>query len=236
MAEYLMAGRKRYRATITLGITTDTDDAEGRIVSQAECPSLSQEDLEATLARFVGAIQQVPPTYSAIKQGGEAVYKKARRGESVSLEPRCVQIDGITLLDWTPPQLVAEVACGPGTYMRALARDLGSTIGCGAHLSGLVRLQSGRFRLPDAISLERVEEAFAHGEETRFLHPVDEALLDLPALILSAEQARAVRHGQWISAPAGQGASRAYGPDGEFLAILEWDDERGQWHPKKVFA
>jgi tRNA pseudouridine55 synthase len=236
VAEYLMAGRKRYRARITLGITTDTDDAEGQILSTSECPSLSQDDLEAYLTRFVGSIQQVPPTYSAIKKQGEAAYKKARRGEAVSLEPRLVEIDEIVLLDWTPPQLVAEVACGPGTYMRALARDLGEAIGCGAHLSSLVRLQSGRFRLQDAISLERAEEAFAHGEEAHLLSPPDEALLHVPALILSAEQARAVRHGQWIAAPAGKGVSRAYSPDGEFLAILDWDEERGQWHPKKVFA
>jgi tRNA pseudouridine55 synthase len=236
VAEYLMAGHKRYRATITLGVRTDTDDADGQVLSQEDCPPLAVSALERVLARFVGRISQVPPVYSAIKRGGEAAYKKARRGEPVMLEPRWVDIDEFILLDWTPPHLVAEVACSSGTYVRALARDVGDAIGCGAHLSSLVRLQSGRFRLEDASSLERVADAFAHGEESYLLHPLDDALLHMPALIVTSEQAKAIRHGQRICAPAGDDLHRAYGPEGEFLAILEWDQQQGQWQPKKVFV
>ncbi len=236
VAEYLMAGRKRYRAAITMGITTVTDDAEGKVLRRAECPPLSRAELDPYLARFVGTIQQVPPDFSAIKQAGETAYRKARRGERVTLEPRPVEIEEIVVLDWTWPHLIAEVACSSGTYMRALARDLGQAVGCGAHLSSLVRLQSGRFRLQEAISLERAEEAFSRGDESSVLLPMDEALLHLPALVLSAEQAQAVRHGQAIDGRAGTGLSRAYNAEGDFLAILTWDSETGRWQPKKVFC
>jgi tRNA pseudouridine55 synthase len=235
MAEYLMAGRKRYRAVIRLGVTTNTDDAEGEVLQTAPCPALSVRDLEETLSQFTGTIQQVPPAFSAIKRGGEAAYKKARRGEPVSLEPRRVEIDEIAMVDWTAPHLTAEVACSSGTYIRALARDLGEAIGCGAHLASLVRLQSGRFRLQQATSLERIEEAFAHGEEASFLLPLDEAVLHLPALVLSSDQARAVGHGQAIDGREGAGLCRAYTAEGDFLAILAWEGKTGQWRPKKVF-
>jgi tRNA pseudouridine55 synthase len=135
------------------------------------------------------------------------------------------------------------VGCSPGTYIRSLAADLGECLGSGAFLSALVRLSSGRFALEDAVSLERLEEAFQHGHEDQYLLPLDEAFLEWPAMIVGADAARRIVHGQSISRswPAGDGIEgqplcRVYGPEGDFLAIMIHDAASGQWQPKKVFA
>lgn len=242
VAEYLMAGRKRYRATIVLGVATDTYDAEGQIVRSGGRTDFGHDEIEATLTAFVGQIEQVPPAYSAIKRQGEPAYKLARMGQQVELAPRPIEIDEIVVLDWTSPSLVVEVGCSPGTYIRALAHDLGERLGSGAHLDALVRLSSGHFALEDAVSLDRIEEAFAHGEEMRYLLPMDEALFGWPALVLGADKARRLIQGQAVEAleprsnEDGAQLWRAYSLDGEFLAIVSFDPARGRWRPHKVFA
>jgi len=241
LTEYLMAGRKRYRAVIVLGTETDTYDAEGQIVRSGGRTDFSREEIETALARFVGRIEQIPPAYSALKRGGQPLYKLARQGRPVQPEPRPVEIDEIALLAWAEPELTVEIACSPGTYIRSLAHDLGRRLGSSAYLGALVRLGSGRFRLEDAVSLERLEEAFRHGQEDRYLLPPDTALLDYPALIVGAADARRIRHGQPIAQtvePEAQedGAlARAYGPDGRFVAVMVYDAAASLWRPKKVF-
>ncbi len=242
VAEYLMAGRKRYRATIVLGTTTDTYDADGEVVREGGRTDFDREAIQGVLAFFQGRIEQVPPMYSAIKRDGQPLYKLAREGKTVQREPRPVEIHEIVLLDWTEPALIVEVACSPGTYVRSLAHDLGKKLGSGAYLATLVRLQSGRFTLEDAVSLECLEEAFEHGQEDRYLLPLDEALFDWPAIVVGADDARRIRHGQSVLGgppPGGNGRepalSRAYDLDGDFLAILSYDLEAERWRPKKVF-
>jgi tRNA pseudouridine55 synthase len=241
VAEYLMAGRKRYRAAIVLGATTDTYDADGEVIDQDGPVDFSQAEVEAALARFVGRIEQVPPMYSALKKDGQPLHKLARQGETVERAPRPVEIDEIVLLDWTPPSLIVEVACSTGTYIRSLAHDLGQRLGSGAYLGALVRLQSGQFTLEEAVSLERLEEAFEHGQGEQYLLPLDEALLDWPALIVGAEDARRIGQGQAVAGdpPSGEDGGnlcRAYSLAGDFLAIMAYDGERQLWRPKKVFA
>jgi tRNA pseudouridine55 synthase len=255
IAEYLMASPKRYRATIVLGATTDTYDVEGEILTSGGRTDWSRPEIAAALDTFVGRTWQVPPMYSALKRGGQPLYKLARQGQTVEREPRPVDIAEILLLSWTPPALTIEVACSPGTYVRTLAHDLGQRLGCGAYLSALVRLSSGQFCLEEATSLERIEEAFEHGQEDCYLLPVDEALLDWPALILGTEDAQRLTQGQPIAGqpPTGGGEGsateaspgnaspadgilgRAYGPDGGFLAIVTYQPTTALWQPKKVF-
>lgn len=240
VAEYLMASPKRYRATIVLGVATDTFDAEGKIVSEGGRTDVDREEIEAALASFTGRIEQVPPMYSALKRDGQALYRLARQGQVVERSPRPVEISEILVLDWTPPELIIEVACSPGTYVRSLAHDLGQRLGSGAHLAALVRLRSGRFTLEEAVSLERLAEAFRCGEEEKYLIPMDEALLDRPAVIVSAEQARRIAQGQGIHLNAPPSVEdgtlcRGYGPDGEFLAIMAYDAGACEWRPHKVF-
>jgi tRNA pseudouridine55 synthase len=241
VAEYLMAGRKRYRAVVVLGVETDTYDVDGEVISSGGRIDVSQQEIEAALAGFVGQIEQVPPMYSALKRDGQPLYKLARQGVVVERKPRPVEIDEILLLDWAPPSLIVEVACSPGTYVRSLAHDLGCQLGSAAHLASLVRLSSGRFTLEDAVSLELLEEVFQHGQEERHLLSLDEALLDWPAMIVGAEDARRIGHGRAIegeSLPDGAETAlwRAYSLDGDFLAIMVYHPESERWRPKKVFA
>lgn len=242
VAEYLMAGQKRYRATIALGTATDTYDAMGRVTCSGGRTDFSRTEIEAALTRFVGHIEQVPPMYSALKQEGQPLYRLARQGQTVERQPREVAIEQIELLDWTAPSLTLDVTCSPGTYVRSLAHDLGEHLGSGAILTALVRLASGRFTLREAVSLDRLEEAFQHNEHDRYLMPLDEALLDWPAMIVGAEGARQIVHGQAV--PGGPSANngdevrlcRAYSLDGDFLAIMSYNAPSGDWHPRKVFA
>jgi len=243
VAEYLMASDKVYRAQIRLGVSTDTHDAEGEVTATAEVEVGEEEGwrVRKTLAAFVGPIQQVPPMYSALKRNGIPLYKLARQGITVEREPRSVVIHDIDLLRWTSPLLTIRVKCSPGTYIRALARDLGQKLGCGAHLQSLARLASGHFALEEAVSLDELAEAFAQGNYQEFIHPLDEALLNFDSMVVDAQTEKCIRHGQQIEAPLDCGGGerakfrRAYSEKGELLAILRHDPQTGHWQPKKVF-
>jgi len=235
VAEYLMASDKRYRATIHLGVRTSTDDAEGEVLSSQEV-QVSEGEVQAVLQEFVGRIQQVPPMYSALKRGGKRLYQLARQGITVERPPRPVTIHRIEWVKWDPPRFTIDVTCSPGTYIRALARDIGERLGCGAHLAALVRLASGHFTLDEAVTLEQVAEAFAAGRGEELLLPLDEALRDWPAVTVDAETARRIGHGQAVALPmSSEGRCRAYGPDGQLLALLEYNGQKGLWQPRKVF-
>jgi len=234
VTEYLMESPKVYRAQVRLGVTTETADAEGRVISRFDPRGISLQGIESALASFQGRIKQVPPIYSALKKEGVPFYRLARQGVAVEPTSREVEIYRLVVLDWISPFLEIEVTCSPGTYIRALARDLGERLGCGAHLSSLTRLACGRFTLEEAAPLQKVEEAFQGGFWGRLTHPIDEALRQFEALILDREEERRVRHGQSISMePAKTPFLRAYSTSGEFVALLAF--EEGLWRPEKVF-
>ena len=216
VAEYLMASDKVYRAQIRLGVSTDTHDAEGEVTATAEV-DVSEEEVRKALASFVGSIQQIPPMYSALKREGVPLYKLARQGITVEREPRSVKIHSIELLEWNPPLLTIQVKCSPGTYIRALARDLGQRLDCGAHLQSLTRLASGHFTLEKAVSLDELAEAFAQGSWQEIIHPMDEALLDFEPMVVDAQTEKRIRHGQQVEAsplppPASGGRGRKRPP------------------------
>jgi tRNA pseudouridine55 synthase len=238
VVEYLMASDKVYRAQIRLGVSTDTHDAEGEVTATAEV-DISEEEgwrVREALASFVGSIQQVPPMYSALKREGVPLYKLARQGIIVEREPRSIEIHNIKLLRWTPPLLTIRVSCSPGTYIRALARDLGQKLGCGAHLHSLTRLASGHFTLEKAVSLDELAEAFEQGNWQEHIHPLDEALLDFEPMIVDAQAEKRIHHGQQVNGPDSPGLRRAYAQTGEFIAILKHDPQTGLWQPQKVFT
>ncbi|MBN1659085.1 MAG: tRNA pseudouridine(55) synthase TruB [Anaerolineae bacterium] len=251
VSEYLMAGRKRYRATLVFGSETDTYDADGEVMRSGTRTDFRREEIEVALAAFRGPIKQVPPVYSALKRDGRPLHRLAREGKArgelaVVPHPRPVEIDAVEILAWTEPELILEITCSPGTYIRSLAHDLGHALNSSAYLGALVRLQSGHFTLHDAVSLERLEEAFRHGEEGRYLLPIDEAVLDWPALVLNDEQTHRLVQGGAVPGdrPGGEDAApghartlaRAYSLDGEFLALVIYQPDSGEWQPKKVFA
>jgi tRNA pseudouridine55 synthase len=239
VTEYLMASPKTYDAAIRLGVTTTTDDAEGEITAQSQV-EVPYTEIVRTVQQFVGRIEQVPPVYSALKRGGQPLYKLARRGQVPELLPRLVEIHALQVKEWSPPVLHVQVRCGPGTYIRALARDLGQSLGCGAHLASLRRMASGRFTVEQAISPQRIETAFASGTAAELLSPIDAAVADLPALYLDAATSLRLVAGQPIVGDAGLVAAgplaRAYAPDRQFIAIVAWDPQMTGWRPRKVFA
>ena len=240
--EYMVPHRKQYQATIQFGVTTDTLDADGQIIAQQDPSALTETQLRQILPAFLGNIQQRPPVYAAIKKQGQPLYKLARAGQPVEADPRPVTIYALDWLAWQPPNLTLDVTCSSGTYIRALARDLGQAAQTGAHLIELTRTASGDWPLDAAVSLETLTAAVAQDASAaweKYLHPPDRAVTHLPALHLTEAEAQQVIYGRQLSVEAdfpGHDVARAYDPSGNFLALLtrvQPDDKL--WRPKKVF-
>jgi tRNA pseudouridine55 synthase len=240
VAEFLMDEPKTYHADARLGITTDTFDAEGEIV--AELPvGVDRDEVEEALEHFRGSIGQTPPMYSAVKYRGKPLYRLARRGVEVERASRRVEIHRLELVRWDPPTCTLEVRCSAGTYVRVLVHDLGQTLGCGAHVTGLTRLASGNFRLEDSATLGQFAQMAKERRWSELLCPVDEALADqFPALHLDADAAWRFCSGQAIESSdrtaEDGGLVRVYGPEGRFLALASYDADGGNWRPRKVFV
>jgi tRNA pseudouridine55 synthase len=232
LSEYAMASTKQYRAQIILGATTETYDAEGEIVTTSDASSVTREQVEAALNEFTGEIEQFPPMYSAVKQGGRRLYQMARAGEVIERQLRQVRIHALEISTWSPPQFTLEVTCGAGTYIRSLAHDLGQRLGVGAYLNGLIRTASGSFRLENAVALDAL---LAAENWQSYLLPPDTAVSHLPALHLDAVAADHIRHGRPVSINDGSSAplARAYDPEENLIAILRADGSL--WRPHKVF-
>ena len=195
LSEYVSASDKRYQAIIRLGSSTDTYDSEGEFTKTDQPVDVTPEEFEKVLQSFVGEIEQTPPQYSAVKVGGRKAYEMARKGEEVELEPRIIQVHHLEVLEWALPEVVVDVHCSSGTYVRSLANDLGEILGCGAYLVGLRRTKSGRFSLRDAVPLRKLQEAFRDGSWYQYLIPAAEALGDWPAVELDPDEVQDVRHG-----------------------------------------
>jgi tRNA pseudouridine55 synthase len=236
LSEYVSASDKRYQATLRLGASTNTYDAEGQVTSYANISSISEEYFEDLLKNFVGEIEQVPPPYSAVKVKGRKAYEMARKGEKVELKPRKINVYSLELLEWAPPEAVLDVYCSSGTYVRSLAHDLGNELGTGSHLIGLRRTKSGQFTLRDAVPLRQLQDSFIAGEWYRYLIPASEALADWPMVELDGDLVEKVRHGHRIPAEAGsEGLVRGVSDQGDLVAILEFKEADQEWQPKKVF-
>jgi len=235
VADFVHEWPKTYLATITFGFTSDTGDREGTISPSGNPATITRARIEAALPAFTGHIDQVPPLYSALKQGGEALYRKARRGEHVERQARPVEIYAIRLLDYDPASAVArlEVSSGRGMYVRSLAHDLGSALGTGAYLSALTRTAVGPLTVGDAVPMATLT-ATAEGW-TRWLLPMDMPLRSWPAIELDAAGVAAIRRGQAVPAPSGTaGRYRLLGPDGDLLAWGEADATM-RIQPRAVF-
>ena len=232
LSEYAMQSKKQYRATVHLGIETDTYDAEGQTVATHDAAHITQEQVEASLAEFQGAIQQMPPMYSAIKKDGKKLYELARQGKTIELEARPVTLYSIDLVEWNAPQFVIDVTCSPGTYIRSLAHDIGQKLGVGAHLAALERTRSGGFSVDNAVALDTLLTA---DDWQQYLIPPKIALSDWQSIELTQEQINEIQVGRFIANDANleESAIMAYMPDGHLLAVLE---NRGNLlKPNKVF-
>ncbi|MDP1652111.1 MAG: tRNA pseudouridine(55) synthase TruB [Rhodocyclaceae bacterium] len=221
-ASELLDADKTYWATVRLGIVTDTADAEGRVLATYPVTA-TEADVCAVLDRFVGEIEQVPPMYSALKRDGTPLYELARQGIEVERTPRKVTIHALDLLAWRGDTFDLAVDCSKGTYVRTLAADIGSALGCGAHLAALRRIRVGTLGLAQATTLESIE-ATPVAERDSLLLPPDALLADLPAASLSEQEAACLLHGQPIRWNPVTGApscrSRLFGPQG-FIGLGE---------------
>jgi len=236
---FAVEGRKAYRFTVRFGAETDTDDTEGKVTETSDRRPTAAE-IEAVLPQFTGAISQVPPRYSALKVEGARAYDLARNEEEFELAPRVVTVDRLRLVDLPDPDHgVLEAECGKGTYVRALARDLGRALGCLGHVSALRRTRVGSFTEAEAVTLEEVEAAAQESREAALplLRPVETALQDLPALNLSSADAARLRQGQAVLL-RGRDAPIMTGPvyavsKGALVALGEVAE--GEFRPRRIF-
>ncbi len=260
LVEYYQGHDKTYEARVTLGRATDTYDAVGRTVAQVPVPSLTDADVEAALVAFRGRTTQIPPVYSALKQGGESLHRKARRGEAVNVAPREVTIHQLKLLSYAPPATISlRIRCSAGAYVRSLAHALGQALDTAGHLSYLRRLEAGPFSVADASDLPAIESAAAAGRLAELLLAPD-AGLGMPRLTVSEEEQLRLGYGQKIyqsRAPAAHeptlsnscsseggrrgGLAAAYDHRGRFLGIAraraaEGNGDGTVWKAEKWLA
>lgn len=237
VSAWLLDADKTYRVTARLGEATDTGDADGEITAQADVPALSPEQWEEVLSRFVGETEQVPPMYSALKQGGKRLYELARRGEVVERPARRIRIEWIRLLEAHGRRLVFRVQCSKGTYVRTLVEDIAKAAGTVAHTASLHRESVGDFRPADMLDLGQLEKLAEAGPEAlrERLLAVDAALSGWPARRLPPEAARRFVEGQPVAAdgtgPAGP--VRVYADGDGFLGIGEFAAD-GRLAPRRI--
>lgn len=239
VSRFLLDADKRYQAVFRLGVSTTTGDSEGEVV-ETRPVTVGRREVEAAIAHFRGEIEQIPPMYSAIKQGGQPLYKLAREGIVVERAPRQVTIYDYRLLDIEGDRITVDIRCSKGTYVRSLAHDLGELLGCGAHVSELRRTEMGGFVIGETVSLAEFERLAGPVERAAHLIPADQALRALPEVILSTHAAYYFRQGQpvvgrplpavgaWVKVyeEAGDGAHR-------FLGMGEVDDN-AQVAPRRL--
>ncbi len=222
VAGLLLGSRKAYDAEAVLGVVTDTDDADGAVLRVRDVPPLDEDAIRAAMRPLAGRIAQRAPIYSALKQGGEPLYAKARRGESIEAPVREVEVHRFELLGRDGPRLSLRVECGSGTYVRGLVRDLGEALGCGAHVAGLRRLWVDPFTQPRMHTLEALE-ALAERDQSALdacLLPIEAGLAAYPRVILDADEARRLAQGQGVAAHAGPVAVVAvFSKEGRLLGI-----------------
>ncbi|MCH7479986.1 MAG: tRNA pseudouridine(55) synthase TruB [Chloroflexi bacterium] len=237
LSEYVSASDKRYQATIELGGSTETYDAEGEVTQKSDEPlTVTEEEFSELLQGYIGEIEQVPPPFSAVKVKGKKASERAREGEEVELEPRIINVFNLEVLEWALPEVVIDVFCSSGTYVRSLTHDLGEELGVGAHLIGLRRTKSGQFTLRDAVSLRQLRDSFEVGDWAQFLIPAAEALGDWRTVDLDGDQLEKVRNGHRIPIEEGDtGWARALSEQGDLVALMEVDEETSEWQPRKVF-
>jgi len=233
---YITDALKTYTFTVRLGQSTNTDDAEGEIITTSDTRP-EDDEIKAALGQFVGDIMQVPPKFSAVKIDGQRAYKLARDGEDVELAARPLWVDELVMVDRLDADHVTlEMTCGKGGYVRAIARDLGASLGCHGHVRELRRIWSGPFDVSDGITLARVEELAQQPELDTYLRPLEEGLQDLPQVPATPEGAVRMRNGNpgmVLASDVEYGDECWASLDGKAVAVGRY--KAGELHPSRVF-
>lgn len=238
VSAYLLAASKTYRVTARFGIATDTGDADGKICGRADGPAIEESTLAATLEKFRGSSEQIPPMYSALKHRGRPLYTLARKGIDVDREPREITIHSIALGNYGWPEFTFTTCCSKGTYVRTLVGDIAARLGTLAHVTGLRRLEIGPFSGLRMHAMETLEDAAQNGLDAldSLLLPIDRALPDWPSLKLSHDLEDGLRHGRRVTANPSWalGRVRLYGPTSGFFGLGEVRSD-GQLVPRRIF-
>jgi tRNA pseudouridine55 synthase len=236
VSEYLLGHNKTYRATIRLGVETNTYDADGEVVATHDVP-VDRAAVERALTQFIGEIQQVPPMYSAIKRDGQKLYELARQGIEIERAARSVIVHSIDLRDYQAPDAAINVQCSAGTYIRSIAHDLGAALGTGGHLIDLRRTAAGPFTIDQAIPLDAFETAAREDRWETLLRPIDEALNDWPLVVIAeADRQRALKGAPIFSIKLAGTRCRAHDEQGNLIALLVFDQKKHWWRAEKVLA
>ncbi len=236
-AAFMLEAGKRYRATALLGVATSTGDVEGELIQTCPIPDITPEGLSLSLQQFVGDIEQVPPMYSALKHEGRPLYEYARAGIEIERPARSVTIHDLELVDWQLPRLTFDVHCSKGTYIRTLAEDIATALGCCAHLVELRRTVVEPFDNFPMVTLEQLQEAKDSGVLPGVLLPIDVGLASWPRVDLDLIQRGKFKHGQHFPVPdddSNIGKIRVYGPEGDVLGLAEVSAD-GILQPSRVF-
>ena len=215
--EFFEHAEKTYETVLKPGITTDTEDITGTVLSERDA-FVTGEMLEAVLPRFRGEILQVPPMYSALKVNGLKLYDLARKGKEVERQPRPITIHELTLLGMDAEGIRLRVRCSKGTYIRTLCKDIGEALGCGGCMAALRRVQAGEYTSAEAVPLQTLLET---EDPEQYLRPVDSMFRNYPAVTLTPKQETRCRNGNSFSLAMENGTYRAYGQDGEFLMLAK---------------
>ena len=217
--EFFEHAEKTYETVLRLGITTDTEDMTGTVLTE-ENVSFTEEQLQETLAAFRGEILQVPPMYSALKVNGQKLCDLARKGKTVERQPRPITIHELTLVERGENTLRLRVRCSKGTYIRTLCKDIGEKLGCGGCMESLRRVAAGEYTIDEAVPLQALLDT---EEPEKYLRSVDTMFRNYPAVTLTANQETRCRNGNAFSVFLAAGTYRAYGQRGEFLMLAKVD-------------
>ena len=218
--EFFEHAEKTYETVLRLGLTTDTEDITGTMLTEAPV-SVTGEQVEAALAAFRGQIMQIPPMYSALKVNGQKLCDLARKGKTVERQPRPITIHELTLLERTENTLRLRVRCSKGTYIRTLCKDIGEQLGCGGCMESLRRVSAGEYTIDEAVPLQELLDT---DQPEKYLRDVDTMFRNYPAVTLTANQEKRCRNGNPFSVKLAEGSYRAYSQTGEFLMLAKVED------------
>ena len=218
--EFFEHAEKTYETVLRLGLTTDTEDITGTMLTEAPV-SVIDEQIEAALAAFRGQIMQIPPMYSALKVNGQKLCDLARKGKTVERQPRPITIHELTLLERTENTLRLRVRCSKGTYIRTLCKDIGEQLGCGGCMESLRRVSAGEYTIDEAVPLQELLDT---DQPEKYLRDVDTMFRNYPAVALTANQEKRCRNGNPFSVKLAEGSYRAYSQTGEFLMLAKVED------------
>lgn len=242
LCDMLTEKEKEYRAVMLLGVTTDTQDTTGRVLSE-KTVTVTEEQVEQACRSFLGKYQQVPPMYSALKVNGKKLYELAREGKEVERKAREVEIIDLQILSVKLPRVEFLVHCSKGTYIRTLCADIGEKLGCGACMERLLRTRVGGFTLEQSVTLTQLEALREEGKLDSVLFPVEKAFEQTAFLTVKEEFARLLQNGNPLFVPqlleerrepAGEWV-RMYSPEGRFMAVYTYDEQKDRYQPVKMF-